>query len=188
MTFCELISTAIFQISGGARPIHIQHPEPTIAPRQQDVSSITHTTNNSPQEDSTDQHSEPSSIPYIQERLNPSNYPDLPTIWNVSKYSSLKQLVQLKGPHKHDSVSSNLLSVTKNGPLSGRKDHWVKIKRIYRRIGDRLKEGGDSIVDEISAADDLDKKERNGKNLNAYSLWLASAFNGKYSSKRRRLS
>ena len=106
----------------------------------------------------------------------------------MSKYSSLKQLVQLKGPHKHASVSSNLLSVTKNGPLSGRKDHWVKIKRIYRRIGDRIKEGGDNVVDEISAADDLDKNERNGKNLNAYSLWLASAFNGKYSSKRQRRS
>lgn len=123
----------------------------------------------------------------IQDRLNPSDYPDLPTIWNVSRYTSLKQLVQLKVPHKHDSVTSSLLSVTKNGPLSKRKDHWVKIKRIYKRIEDRVKEGGENVNDDISAADDLDKHERKEMNLNAYAVWLMTAFDGKYSAKRRRV-
>jgi hypothetical protein len=65
----------------------------------------------------------------------------------------------------------------------------VKIKRIYRRIDDKLKEERGNVIDEILAAEELDRmSERKGMNMNAHAIWLTIAFGGKYSTKHRRLT
>jgi hypothetical protein len=120
----------------------------------------------------------------IDQALNRGNDPIIPTIWQINKYETVENLTTLGVLHHHACVTTALLR--KSGPLYAKKDHWVKIARIRKRLKDYMLEK--KIGEELVAAEEMDSVERQGLSLNQYAEFLRTnqAFNGKYSGKRKR--
>lgn len=97
----------------------------------------------------------------------------------------MENLFSLGIVHHHTHVTTALLR--KSGPLHAKKDHWVKIARIRKRIEDFMLEKG--IQGILEASKDLDILERQGLTLNQYAEFLRTGqvFQGKYSGKRKRV-
>ena len=107
-------------------------------------------------------------------RLNPSDRPDLPIIKNISEYKCLRTLMRLSHEHSHHTVNDSTMVYGRNAPLKSRKDHWAKLKVLYKRIYDCAIEKNLSRKD---AAEYLDREERkagqdNEMTLTKYFFWL----------------
>jgi len=130
-------------------------------------------------------------------RLNNGGNPLIPTIWAIGDYETIEKLLSMRSGHRHDTVKaqqSTLMSgKKKNGQPAGllfdKKDRWVKIKRIYKRLDDIFdeKKGEMEWTTLQQAAAYLDTSERGSMNLNMYSKYLQNGFDGKYSGKNTRL-
>lgn len=120
----------------------------------------------------------------IDQALNHGNDPIIPTIWQINKYETVENLTSLGVLHHHTCVTTALLR--KTGPLYAKKDHWVKIARIRKRLKDYMSEK--NIGDELEAAKEMDNMERQDLSLNQYAEFLRTnqVFHGKYSGKRKR--
>jgi len=126
-------------------------------------------------------------IQTIHEALNNGNNAVVPIIWQVNKYKTVENLLGLRVSHRHDHVTTDLLR--QRAPLYTQKDHWVKIKRIMKRVQDVMVEKGFDTL--VAAARDVDMRERRGMSLNQYAEHLRTSdlYDGKYSGnhKRRRM-
>eukprot|EP00557_Chaetoceros_sp_GSL56_P000157 CAMPEP_0176501044 /NCGR_PEP_ID=MMETSP0200_2-20121128/13936_1 /TAXON_ID=947934 /ORGANISM="Chaetoceros sp., Strain GSL56" /LENGTH=139 /DNA_ID=CAMNT_0017899875 /DNA_START=187 /DNA_END=606 /DNA_ORIENTATION=- len=128
---------------------------------------------------------QPDTLRTIDEALNHGGDPIIPVVWQINKYESVENLSLLGEVHNHKQVTTALLR--KSGPLYVKKDHWVKIARIRKRVKDYMKEK--DLQTELDASREIDSLERQGLSLNQYAEFLRTSqeFQGMYSGKRRRL-
>jgi hypothetical protein len=120
----------------------------------------------------------------VNEALNHGNNEIIPIIWQINKYNTVENLVGLRACHHHDHVTTDLLR--KGGSLHSQKDHWVKIKRIFKRVKDVMGEKGVESLKE--AARELDVHERRTMSLNQYAEYLRTSteYCNRYSGNNKR--
>lgn len=123
----------------------------------------------------------PPKLPTVNERLNYTNVPVIPIIWNINEYQTLKKLWSLREIHQHVKIENNAPSWLRPkgakyeaGPLYKKKDQWCKIACIYTHIKKTFQvlKCEKDWKTEIDAAEFLDLKEKKKMTMNQYALYL----------------
>lgn len=125
----------------------------------------------------------PPRLPNINQRLNFSNTPVIPIIWNINEYETVKKLWSCREIHLHHEIEKDPPTWLRPkgvkheaGPLYKKKDQWCKIACIHKRIN---KTFHDLKIDKswetkLEAAEFLDFAERKKMTLNQYVSYLKS--------------
>eukprot|EP00557_Chaetoceros_sp_GSL56_P010975 CAMPEP_0176477780 /NCGR_PEP_ID=MMETSP0200_2-20121128/821_1 /TAXON_ID=947934 /ORGANISM="Chaetoceros sp., Strain GSL56" /LENGTH=377 /DNA_ID=CAMNT_0017873645 /DNA_START=116 /DNA_END=1250 /DNA_ORIENTATION=+ len=166
-----------------SKQLLVQQPNNTT--HHDPVQGTTTITGNMPNINQINIPGQPDTLRTIDEALNHGGDPIIPVVWQINKYESVENLSLLGEVHNHKQVTTALLR--KSGPLYVKKDHWVKIARIRKRVKDYMKEK--DLQTELDASREIDSLERQGLSLNQYAEFLRTSqeFQGMYSGKRRRL-